>query len=236
MNIYCFLFVHDIHVALIATASPVVKLALYSGIAAIFKLPFAHMDMEYCFVSHSMALGEMPLIMPHAQTHQWNLLSPTNSYKVLVNQSSPIFLTSFADGEPPQWAKFEFRETNNDGVSIYVSPRGYGAVLRRIPYRNCKLKVEVRRKAPPRNWIEVSCQTETGESLFHKIFKPQERVTASQLNRKVKSRLVSEDRATDNSIFSLHWNFDSPCLKPGSLIWRPPRRVALRRPAAAGHD
>jgi hypothetical protein len=238
MNIYCFLFVHDIHVALIATASPVtiVKLALYSGIAAIFKLPFAHMDMEYCFVSHSMALGEMPLIMPHAQTHQWNLLSPTNSYKVLVNQSSPIFLTSFADGEPPQWAKFEFRETNNDGVSIYVSPRGYGAVLRRIPYRNCKLKVEVRRKAPPRNWIEVSCQTETGESLFHQIFKTQEHVTASQLNRKVKSRLVSEDRATDNSIFSLHWNFDSPCLKPGSLIWRPPRRVALRRPAAAGHD
>ena len=205
------------------------------------------MDMEYSFVQHSMALGEIALIMPHAQTHQWNLLSPSNSFKVLVNQRSPIVLT-FNDGAAPQWAKFEFCETNNDGASIYVSPRGYGAVLRRIPYRNCKLKVEVRRmtrKAPPSDCIEVSCQTETGETLFRKIFKPQERVTASQLNQEVKSSLVSEDRASDNSIFSLHWNFDSPCLKPGSLIWRPPRRVALRRPprrvalrrpAEAGHD
>ena len=58
------------------------------------------MDMEYSFVEHSVALGEMPLIMPHAQTHQWNLLSPPNSFKVLVNKRSPIVLT-FNDGAPP---------------------------------------------------------------------------------------------------------------------------------------
>lgn len=191
------------------------------------------MDKEYSFVSHSMALGETPLIMPQAR--QWNLLSATNSFKVLVTPTSPIFLT-FDDGAR---AKFEFDRINNDGVSIYVSPRGYGAVVRCIPYLHCKLKVEVRLmtgRAPISDWVEVSCQTETGESLFHESFKPKERVTASQLNRKVKYQLVAEDRATDNSIFSLHWNFDSPCLKPASLIWRPPRRVAFRRPAAAGQE
>ena len=194
------------------------------------------MDKEYRFVSHSMALGEMPLIIP--QTHQWILLSPSNSYKVLVDPTSPITLT-FEDGATPSKAKFEFRETNNDGVSIYVSRRGYGAVVRRIPYCNCKLKVEARLCSgtlPPSDWLEVSCKTETGESLFFQVFYPQERVTASQLKQKVKDSLVSRGRASDNSIFSLHWNFDSPCLKPRSLIWHAPRRVALRRPAAAEHD
>lgn len=188
----------------------------------------AYVPSEYGIVSWGMIVGEEPLVMPAATA--WRLLSPSNSYKMIVNPESPLFLSLPDDAaHGPVCLKFDWRSSNNDG-SLYVSHRGYGAVVRKVPFSGCKLEVTVVDGILD-NVVDVVCHTMTGEMLFHRNFQPGERVTAGLLNRYVEYSLVDESRASQNSVFFLHWDRDLPVISSNTLLWRPTRR---RRLDAAG--
>lgn len=190
----------------------------------------AYVPSEYAIVSWGMIVGEEPLVMPAATA--WKLLSPSNSYKLIVNPESPLFM-SLPDDSPrgPVCLKFDWRSTNNDG-SFYVSPRGYGAVVRKIPFSGCKLEVTIVDGVGD-NVMDVVCHTMTGEMLFHRNFQSGERVTARLLNQYVKYSLVDENRASHNSVFTLHWDRDLPAMNSNTVLWRPTKR---RREQAAGQE
>ena len=225
LNHLRFSFAHSV---LLATVSPVfvncdLKLLHQPSFA-----DMAYVQSEFGIVSWGMIVGTEPLVMPAATA--WRPLTPSNSYKLIVNPESALFLTLPDDAaHGPVCLKFEWRSTSND-ASLYVSPRGYGAVVRKIPFSSCKLEVTVVEGVVD-NVVDVACYMMTGEMLFHRNFNPGERVTASLLNRYVKYTLVDENRASHNSIFYLHWDRDLPAMNPNTLLWRPTRR---RRRDAAG--
>lgn len=195
-------------------------------------------SLEYCVIGYSVALGEGPLQMPRGC--DWVLLNSTMVHRIRVDPLSKIFL-AIPDHHPArrhEWSKFEFRQTTNDGISLYVSHNGYGALVRPVPFRGCKVVVGLKVEA---DVVQIERRhPQTGNLLYLASFPPDQRLTSSHLNRMFKYALVDRDEASHNSVFSLHWSPDGPRIPSNKLMWKPSQQRVIRRPAAyaapAGHD
>lgn len=168
--------------------------------------------------------------MPEA--HKWILLEANNHQKIALNPDSAITLT-LEDSAYLSRSKFwPDRAIDALGVRLYESKRGFAAVVRRVPFRGCQLECRVMVGLED---VEVMCHTEQGDLLFARSYPRRDKLTSAELNRSVKYSMFDDNRATHNSVFSLHWTIGGPRIHPRTLMWTPRRRVVRRRPAAAGH-
>ena len=115
------------------------------------------------------------------------------------------------------------------GVKLYESPRGFAAALREVPFRGCQLECHV--MLGPED-AQVLCYKADGALMFVKDYSLSDRLTSATLNREVKYSLFQANRASHNSVFSLHWAIGGPRINPRTLMWTPRRPVVRRRPAA----
>lgn len=184
--------------------------------------------MEYSFVDAAMVAGEVPLVMPHSRSFE--LLGPCNCHKLIVDGSSPIFLALGENAQMLSFTKFFLQSVDNNGIRLYLSPRGFGAVVRPVPLRDCSLVVHVDIGT---EGVEINAITENGAVVFRRVYELDCRLTTSALNREIKYYLVATDQASHNSTLILHRDFGAPRMPSNSLVFRPRPAVVLRRQAAA---
>ena len=186
------------------------------------------LELEYAFVDVAMVTGEVPLVMP--ASHMFVILGPCNFQKLILDGNSPIFLRLGENMVQMSYTKFLLQSVDIDGNRLYMSPRGFGAVVRPVPLRDCTLGVNVDIGT---EGVEVTASHENGAVRFVRVYDLDFRLTTAALNRQIKDYLVSADQASPNSILRLHRDFGSPRMPPGAFVFRPRPPVAIRRPAAA---
>ena len=139
--------------------------------------------------------------MPEA--HKWILLSANNHQKIALNPDSAIHL-SLEDGAHIPRSKFYLKHVVEVlGVKLYESPPGCAAALREVPFHGCQLECHV--TLGPED-AEVLCYKADGALMFVKDYPLSDRLTSATLNREVKYSLFQANRASHNSVFSLHWS------------------------------
>ena len=186
----------------------------------------AFIALEYAFIPTAVIRMEETFVMPEA--HKWILLGANNHQLIAMNPDSAIVL-SLEDGAQLARSKFFLnRSIDVLGVKLYESPRGYAVALRQVPFRGCQLECHV--MLGPED-AQVLCYKADGALMFVRHYPLSDRLSSSTLNREVKYSLVEADRASHNSVFSLHWTIGGPRINPRTLMWTP-RRLARRRPAA----
>jgi hypothetical protein len=189
----------------------------------------AFIAFEYAFIPTAVIRMEEAFVMPEA--HKWVLLSANNHQMIALNPDSAIVL-SLEDGAQIPRAKFYLKRAIDVlGLKLYESPRGFAAALRQVPFRGCQLECHV--MLGPED-AEVFCYKADGALMYVKQYSRSDRLTSATLNRQVKYSLMEANRASHNSVFSLHWTIGGPRINPSKLMWTPRRPVVRRRPAA-GH-